>query len=422
MTRQQQIRTQYEDALFTLLISEAAEAEGEQLLAEAERLNQDPAAEVPEAVSERCRRVIKREFSRRERIKFRRVLARGFRAALIAACVASLLFTVAFAVSEEVRIYVVNLFIEVHERFTGYRFESDLDPEIPPECPSFEVDWVPEGFVLVEQSPPEVTGLQDVVYEGPQGENLEIAIDALGENGTISFDTEDSTSEDIMLNGRAGTLYTKSYIEAGWPTYVLPGRYMLIMPIPEKRWILSVTLETDFAPGDKEAVLQVAENLVFDGFVPEEGSSYRISTQPAASRWEGAYPSFEPGWLPEEYELVRHIRDELLACDIYEGPREEDLVVKIQVLGSVSTFSAEPEGVEEEPITVNGLSGTFRSKVDPDAPMPYRYEIVVNNPEEPGGFSAYWGSRYDPGETVRETLKRIAENLTRAEHIEAEMP
>ena len=85
MSRRDKILAQYEESLFTLLMSEAAEWEGGRLLEEMERLSRDPAAAVPEAVSERCRRTLRREFSRKRAAKFRRSLGRGLKAALAAA-------------------------------------------------------------------------------------------------------------------------------------------------------------------------------------------------------------------------------------------------------------------------------------------------------------------------------------------------
>ena len=144
MSRRDEILARYEESLFTLLMSEAAEWEGGRLLEEAERLNRDPAAEVPEAVSERCRRALRREFSRKGAAKFRRGLGRGLKAALAAACAASLLFTAAFAVSEEVRTYAVNLFIEIKDYCTSFSFTSGSEEEPPLESPFFTLGWLPE--------------------------------------------------------------------------------------------------------------------------------------------------------------------------------------------------------------------------------------------------------------------------------------
>lgn len=264
MSRREQICAQYEEALFTLLMSEAAEWEGRRLLEENERLRCDPAAEVPEAVSARCRRVIQREFAKRNAAKIRRVFRKSFRGALAAVCAASILFTAAFAASETVRVCAVNLLIDVQEHFTAFRLRPASGTEPQPECPVFEIGWLPEGY---EQKEPVFADgrYRSVSCTGPRGEALQITAGVLGEGGAVSFDTESSTSEDVILNGRTGTLYTKSYAGAGWPEYDRRGHYLLIVPIPEKMWVLSVLLTTDFNASDRETVLRIAENIAFDG-------------------------------------------------------------------------------------------------------------------------------------------------------------
>ena len=52
----QQLLENYEDALFALLMDDFAEREGEKLKAENERLKQDPAAQPPEELDQKCRR------------------------------------------------------------------------------------------------------------------------------------------------------------------------------------------------------------------------------------------------------------------------------------------------------------------------------------------------------------------------------
>ena len=52
MTRRENLRDQYEDALFALLMDDLAWQEGERLLELNERLKNDPDADVPEEVME----------------------------------------------------------------------------------------------------------------------------------------------------------------------------------------------------------------------------------------------------------------------------------------------------------------------------------------------------------------------------------
>lgn len=409
MSRQEKILAQYEDSLFTLLMSEAAEWEGGRLLEEAERLNRDPAAAVPEAVSERCRRALRREFSRKGAAKFRRTLGRGLKAALAAACAASLLFTAAFAVSEEVRTYAVTLFIEIKDYCTRFRFTLGAAEEAPLESPFFAVGWLPEGFTLYSQERREsVMPSQSNTYKGPREKELFVDVDSISEYGVVSFDTENAASEEIILNGRAGTFYTKSYTEEVQETTGLAGQYLLIVPIPEKRWIFSVLLTTDFSPGDKEDVLRVAESVELDGLVQGEGTSSKTVVRDSRG---GPHVSLQPGWLPEGYKLVRELCHEWDASSYYQGPREENLSISLGPAIGNSALKPDIEGVVEEDVTVNGVPGTFRTREDPEDLIPFRYELSVPIPETSNGFAVYWGSQYAPEEDVKDTLLRIAENL-----------
>ena len=51
MTRRENLRDQYEDALFALLMDDLAWQEGERLLELNERLKNDPDADVPDALA-----------------------------------------------------------------------------------------------------------------------------------------------------------------------------------------------------------------------------------------------------------------------------------------------------------------------------------------------------------------------------------
>ena len=54
MTRHEELRDNYEDALFALLMDEFAEREGERLLEENERLKLDPDNVISDELDKRC--------------------------------------------------------------------------------------------------------------------------------------------------------------------------------------------------------------------------------------------------------------------------------------------------------------------------------------------------------------------------------
>lgn len=66
MKSREQLQEEYEEALFTLMMDYVAQADGKQYLEENERLKNDPAAQIPESVDQRCLQTIQRAFQRRK--------------------------------------------------------------------------------------------------------------------------------------------------------------------------------------------------------------------------------------------------------------------------------------------------------------------------------------------------------------------
>ena len=110
MTRREKLEEQYEDAYFALLMDAVAEKEGARLEELNDQLNRDPTAAVPEEIDRRCRKVINRHFAEQRRSGYWRMTKRVLNRAAIVAAVMMLLFTSAFALSEDFRISALNLF------------------------------------------------------------------------------------------------------------------------------------------------------------------------------------------------------------------------------------------------------------------------------------------------------------------------
>ena len=127
MTRREKLEEQYEDAYFALLMDAVAEKEGARLEELNDQLNRDPTAAVPEEIDRRCRKVINRHFAEQRRSGYWRTTKRVLNRAAIVAAVMMLLFTSAFALSEDFRISALNLLITVEEQYTQLEMKSD-DP------------------------------------------------------------------------------------------------------------------------------------------------------------------------------------------------------------------------------------------------------------------------------------------------------
>lgn len=246
MTNREKLQDQYEDALFALLMDDLAWREGVRLLEENERLKNDPDAKIREEVIIRCRRTINREFAKKNAAKVCRVSWNVFKRISVAACVAVSLFTVAFAASDTVRINTLNLMVGVFDRYTDYSFVAAPEASDNAKLSGFEVEWLPEGFTLTDESTH--SSWVDARYEGPRGEILDIALHTLGESGTVTADTEDALVEDITINGRTATFITKDY-------------YQVVMPIEEKQQLLCVAYWSETDPSTKELLIRIVENI-----------------------------------------------------------------------------------------------------------------------------------------------------------------
>lgn len=212
-------KEQYEDALFALLMDEMAQEDGKELLRLNEQLKQDPGAAVPEAVQRRCERVIGTAFSRRQFRSTGRRTARWIGRLLLAAILGVLLFTAAFAVSEDVRVATLNVLIEVMNDHTKITFEDTYSEstETPTEInPGLEyhyniaLEWIPEGFEL-ESGDFEENGTCDyIIYRSPQDGMINVSVTPHSPGLVSNINTEGYTKQDITVNGHPANLYTSN--------------------------------------------------------------------------------------------------------------------------------------------------------------------------------------------------------------------
>lgn len=220
---------QYEDALFALLMDQAAEAEGRRLMEENERLKQDPAAAVPEEARRRCLEAIDRAYRQREREEKRarrRAFARKACAWAGGAAAAILLtFTVALAASPSFRTGMYNLVVEVCEEFTILRIGNEDEPEeLHPTAENpvifgdgkFAITWLPEGYHIVDEKTTDASAT--IFLAGKSNEDI-ITVRVYFHAGfetTIDTENADSVS-DIECNGFPGLLVHKdSRIQVAW--------------------------------------------------------------------------------------------------------------------------------------------------------------------------------------------------------------
>ena len=205
MTRQEELREQYEDALFTLLMEEVAVAEGEEFLRESEALRGDPEAAVPEEVIRRCRRTINRCFSRQRRRSLARQFRWVFQKASVVALLGVLLFSAVYAISPEFRVGVLNLVVETLDESTDVSFMDNPTNENGTSHVEMRVNWVPDIYQLYDEGYTDTTAW---MYFEANGDSLKIDLIA-GQGQITSLDAEDTSTISVTINGIPGIISNK---------------------------------------------------------------------------------------------------------------------------------------------------------------------------------------------------------------------
>ena len=247
MTRREQLQERYEEALFALLMDEYMEEEGEKALRENAALREDPQAEVPDPVVRRCLKRIDRHFAaQRARTVGRRSIRLVNRVA-VAALVAMLLFTVAFAASPTFRINTLNLVIETFEESTSFVITeaASRGPQ------SIEAGWLPDGYRLMEQEGSRVQKTN--IYQTGTGDTIEVYVTNIN-NGEIAIDTENAEMNTVMIQGYEATTIHKAEID-GYGNPFNTNRVVWV--ITEQGWFVSVLSTQE----DLTTLLRVADNL-----------------------------------------------------------------------------------------------------------------------------------------------------------------
>lgn len=217
MTNREKLLQEYEDALFALLMEEVAQEEGEASLALNERLLSDPAAAMPESMRHRCEKAIHDGFAKQNR---QRVRCRAWRIAkwvALAAALGALMFTTAFAVSEDFRIATLNTMIKMYEDRTEIRFQrgaatgqhqsmqnekrDDLEYQY-----NIALAWMPDGYEFESGSS---SGAGDsLAFVNPTEGLIDIDITPARPGVVYNLNTEDCTKKEVVVQGHTAELYT----------------------------------------------------------------------------------------------------------------------------------------------------------------------------------------------------------------------
>lgn len=208
MDKHDQLYENYEDALFALLMDRVAQEEGEQLLEENERLQNDPAAAVPESIDQKSRETIRRAFARHRHYRH----GAGWYLSKIAVAIlaAILLFVTAYAAIPEVRLWTIEMLLKSSDVDTRLAMSSDdlgtrrADKE-EQLLAGYTLPDISEDYVVTDQG--ETSREAWIMYTHENGSMIRININSYE---TEFLDSEDAeASEPIEINGYSGMLIEK---------------------------------------------------------------------------------------------------------------------------------------------------------------------------------------------------------------------
>lgn len=131
--------------------------------------------------------------------------------AVIAAGIAGLMLTAAFAVSEDVRSTTLNWMIEVFDTDTTLRFIGETSEVVP----QINIGWLPDGYAL------ESCGYSGVstwyTFQNADAQYIQISCTSTA-GTTMSVDTEDADVQHVEINGYpAMFIKKKSDWQLVWP-------------------------------------------------------------------------------------------------------------------------------------------------------------------------------------------------------------
>lgn len=129
MTRHERLLENYEDAYFALLMEDVAQMENARLDRFNTELQNDPHAAVPEELTKRCLKTINAHFSNMRRSSSLRIVKKAINLAAILITISTLLFTSAFAISDEFRTATLNLVITANEKYTQLKMKQEDPPQ-----------------------------------------------------------------------------------------------------------------------------------------------------------------------------------------------------------------------------------------------------------------------------------------------------
>ena len=212
MRSNEELTSQLQDTLFELMMNQAAEAQGEAALEEAQALNRDPDVAVPPETEAQCVQTIERTLRKKQLQAMGKTILKCCRWAAIWILVVIGVFTVTLVSSDAFRETVFNF---VYREFDykiefGISREEEYTNDFAEDPSAVTAGWVPEGFSLMDKDHNKHRSWE--VYTDKQNDlrRIELSI-SFYENPQIDIDTEGAVVSHAQIDGYKAVVVEKPY-------------------------------------------------------------------------------------------------------------------------------------------------------------------------------------------------------------------
>lgn len=221
MNRRDELQERYDETVFALLMNEMIEQDEANLLAEAERLNNDPEAAIPETLDAKCREIIRNSAHGKCRKKTGRSAASTVKRVALLVAAAAAIVGAAYASKPTPHFDPPKANIVLHANDAHVRLKwADIEAVAPANSSGFIID---EYKTFQDSTYKETTGgskgySSHYIYENADGNTIEIELLDGSKHASKAIDTEDAqTVTNVTVNGYEGICVEKDdAVQIAW--------------------------------------------------------------------------------------------------------------------------------------------------------------------------------------------------------------
>ena len=206
MTRKEQLREQYEDALFALLMDDFADHMGTTYERENEYLKQNENFVIPESTDKKCLQTIKHAFTKSSVSKVKHISAKLFTKIAVAVFIAVIMATAAFALSPQLRTTALTFLLNQNRDSIDIAAITDNSAILESDnIAAVKLGYLPVGFALNEEYIEE--RFISRTYCNAEGKTFFVEINA--DVGILSIDAENATVTHVTVQGNDAVISEK---------------------------------------------------------------------------------------------------------------------------------------------------------------------------------------------------------------------